>query len=110
MSATFPLRWKGSYWIGPGRASSRCRPQAMEGRTVANTQQPRSDTPAAGTWQYHSDVVPPREMKQYERTMNTMGADGWELVAAYPLSLRGAIRSADGNTTDVQVIWKRRMG
>ncbi len=48
-------------------------------------------------------------MKEYEQTMNSMGADGWELVAAYPLSLRGAIRSADGNTTDVQVIWKRRV-
>ncbi len=49
-------------------------------------------------------------MKEYERTMNTMGADGWELVAVYPLSLAGRIRSADGNTTDVQVIWKRRVG
>jgi len=63
-----------------------------------------------GTWQYHTEVILPRTMKEYERTMNAMGADGWELVAAYPLSLKGAVRSPDGNTTDVQVIWKRRVG
>ena len=63
-----------------------------------------------GAWQYHTEVILPRTMKEYERTMNAMGADGWELVAAYPLSLKGAVRSPDGNTTDVQVIWKRRVG
>jgi len=82
-----------------------------EEQTMANTQQQyRPGTPAGGAWQYHTEVIPPREMKEYERTMNTMGADGWELVAVYPLSLAGRIRSADGNTTDVQVIWKRRVG
>jgi len=83
----------------------------MEGRTMTNTQQQyRPGTPTGGSWQYHTEVILPRTMKEYEQTMNSMGADGWELVAAYPLSLRGAIRSADGNTTDVQVIWKRRVG
>ncbi len=78
---------------------------------MTNTQQQyRPGTPAGGTWQYHTEVILPRTMKEYERTMNQMGADGWELVAAYPLSLKGAVRSPDGNTTDVQVIWKRRVG
>ncbi len=76
---------------------------------MANTQQYRPGTPIRETWQFHTELINPREMKAYEARMNQMGADGWDLVSAYPLSMKGMVRSPDGNTTDVQVIWKRRM-
>ncbi len=77
---------------------------------MTNAQQ-RPNVPAQEMWDYYTEQVKPNDMKDYEQTrMKQMGSQGWELVNALPLSLHGTLRSAVGQTTTIQMIWKRRVG
>jgi len=71
--------------------------------------QPAHDSAISGAFQYMTEMVGARDMKKHEEVMNRMGADGWELVSALPLSLAKWIGSPDGMTNAIQLVFKRRI-
>jgi len=83
---------------------------------MAQTQQRPGLTPQPdGMWQYAVHRIEIGKMEAYARDMNDLGAQGWELVNAAPLSLSRALGGpnmfhGEGNTNAMMLIWKRRLG
>jgi len=67
------------------------------------------DPAISGAFQYMTQMIGARDMQKHEEIMNRMGADGWELVSALPLSLAKWIGSPDGMTNAIQLVFKRRI-
>jgi len=67
------------------------------------------DPAISGVFQYMTQMIGARDMQKHEEVMNRMGADGWELVSALPLSLAKWIGSPDGMTNAIQLVFKRRI-
>jgi hypothetical protein len=67
------------------------------------------DPAISGAFQYMTQMIGARDMQKHEEVMNRMGADGWELVSALPLSLAKWIGSPDGMTNAIQLVFKRRI-
>ncbi len=74
------------------------------------TQQQGPNAGAAGdAWEYEVKSIKYDDVPDYKRTMNQMGADGWELVSAAATSRGGNFRYAPGLTTGYDLFFKRRV-
>jgi len=60
-------------------------------------------------WEYNVQRIDYDTSRVEVDVLNRMGADGWELVSAVPFSRGGAFRYVGGMTTQVEMIFKRRV-
>ena len=75
---------------------------------MSNMRHPEKTPPDRDTWEYLTHQIDYDKMESYAQTMNDLGAAGWELVNALPLSRGGSFRYVGGLTTALQLIYKRR--
>ncbi len=63
---------------------------------------------STGTWQYLTHRVSVEDLASYEGQMAVLGAAGWELVSATPLSIGKRLFHQAGDTNTVLMVYKRR--
>ncbi len=77
---------------------------------MTHTQRPASAPHApAEAWEYNVQRIEYDTSHVEVDVLNQMGADGWELVSAIPFSRGGTFRYVGGMTTQVEMIFKRRV-
>jgi len=77
--------------------------------TYATQQAPSAAAPTGDVWEYRVERMDYDRAPVEESVLNQMGAHGWELVNALAFSRAKMLGYQGGVTTQVEMIFKRRV-